>query len=238
MTARETGRRVRKPGHAELRHPGRRPVAMNPSRIALVAACLVSSALLTACGAASSPSAVASAAPTGTPAPVVTPTPAVTPTPVVTPTPPATPAPTPIPTPTAVPTPPGPTARPGREAMLAELEKNLAKWEAARPDSYTYTYMAGCFCPEEYTGPFKVTVSNDEVLIEAANPGGPKPNAQVRPTIGDVFGAAVGAIAGADKVDITYDATYGFPSRVAIDNIEQAVDDEVTYTVEAFAAVP
>ena len=42
------------------------------------------------------------------------------------------------------------------------------------------------------------------------------------------------ASAEADKVEVTYDPTYGFPTILAIDQIEQAMDDELYITVDNF----
>ena len=42
------------------------------------------------------------------------------------------------------------------------------------------------------------------------------------------------ALTEADKVEVTYDPTYGFPAILAIDQIEQAMDDELYITVDNF----
>jgi hypothetical protein len=41
----------------------------------------------------------------------------------------------------------------------------------------------------------------------------------------------------ADKVEATYDATYGFPSRVNVDAIQNAVDDEYSVQISNFEAL-
>jgi hypothetical protein len=42
----------------------------------------------------------------------------------------------------------------------------------------------------------------------------------------------------ADEVLVTYDATYGFPTSISIDQIKEAVDDEISYQVENFEVLP
>jgi Family of unknown function (DUF6174) len=153
--------------------------------------------------------------------------------------------PTPVPIPAATPSPSLPplptdsvaTAKRDREKALAELDSNRAKWDASHPVSYRYTYHEGCFCPQTLTGPFRVTVRVDTLLIEPAQPGGPQPAPQVRPAIEDVFAAARNAIASASAFQVTYDPTWGFPIEVATDPIRDAVDDESTITVSDFTAL-
>jgi hypothetical protein len=214
----------------------------------LIPVFLVAAALAGGC-VAGAPSAAAPTAPGGplaTPAPTITAatatcTPAPTLAPTITPVPSITPVPTVVPTPTAVPTdvPSAPPVRPDRVKALEELNANLAKWRASHPVSYQYTWFTGCFCPESYRGPFRVTVRVDQVLIQPGTPGGAQPGNDVpqRLPIEAVFAAARDALATADAVDITYDPTYGFPTSVAVDAIKQAVDDEYTITIESFATL-
>jgi len=42
----------------------------------------------------------------------------------------------------------------------------------------------------------------------------------------------------ADEVLVTYDTTYGIPTSISIDNIKEAVDDEIFYQVENFEVLP
>jgi len=46
------------------------------------------------------------------------------------------------------------------------------------------------------------------------------------------------SVQGADKLTVTYDTTYGFPSDISIDYIELAADDELYLTVSAFEPLP
>ena len=43
---------------------------------------------------------------------------------------------------------------------------------------------------------------------------------------------------GADEVLVTYDDTYGFPSTISIDQIKEAIDDEIAYQVDNFEVLP
>lgn len=46
------------------------------------------------------------------------------------------------------------------------------------------------------------------------------------------------SVQGADKLTVSYDPTYGFPSEISIDFIELAVDDELYLSVSAFEPLP
>jgi len=41
----------------------------------------------------------------------------------------------------------------------------------------------------------------------------------------------------ADRLDVRYDPRLGYPLEIAIDFIERAIDDEVTYTAAELAAI-
>ncbi|MBI2333200.1 MAG: hypothetical protein HYU84_13770, partial [Chloroflexi bacterium] len=56
--------------------------------------------------------------------------------------------------------------------------------------------------------------------------------------IENLFAVAEESLANADKVEITYDPTYGFPASIAVDQIEMAMDDEISYSVENFEVLP
>ena len=53
-------------------------------------------------------------------------------------------------------------------------------------------------------------------------------------TVEGLFAIAGENLANADKVEIAYDATYGFPVSIVVDRIEMAMDDEISYYVENF----
>jgi hypothetical protein len=42
----------------------------------------------------------------------------------------------------------------------------------------------------------------------------------------------------ADKVDVEYDPTYGFPTTASIDFVEEAVDDELYLSISNFEELP
>ena len=115
----------------------------------------------------------------------------------------------------------------------SDLEAAEARWAEAGIDDYTLTVHYACFCLRERTGPFEVTVSGG-VVVEIRFDG-----EVIEPTPGltpvDVFTveglfAEIRDNAGADRLTVEYD-DIGVPIRIDIDQIERAVDDELTITV-------
>ena len=146
------------------------------------------------------------------------------------------------PPPTTEPTTTGPNrstttvvTKSGREAAVNELAKRRAMWDAKHPVAYRFKVGVGCFCPPSITGPWLVTARVDTREIVPATPGGDQPlGSQLPPDVEGVFAKAKDALAKADKVEIEYDETYGFPTKVQIDWITNAVDDEQTLTISDF----
>jgi hypothetical protein len=58
------------------------------------------------------------------------------------------------------------------------------------------------------------------------------------PDIPGLFAVVEEAATEADELDTEFDATYGFPTSISIDWIENAVDDEVAYVMQDFVAGP
>lgn len=124
----------------------------------------------------------------------------------------------------------------------SEYDKNLAKWNEANISHYRYSLFIGCFCPFMEDMPVTVEVNNGEIVsitsgkgiaIDSASPL--KEVVDRYSTIDRVFLALKADLTGdADDVVVEYDTTYGFPSNVAVDNIKQAMDDEISYQVSDF----
>lgn len=106
------------------------------------------------------------------------------------------------------------------------------------PDSYAYTLTESCFCV--YVGPVRVTVTDGEIeSVRALGDTQGVPQEQidaVGQTLAELTALAGRAEREADDVTARYDPTHGFPTRLDIDWLRDAVDDEVTYTATDFQA--
>jgi len=117
---------------------------------------------------------------------------------------------------------------PGSEQ--SQLETNRQRWRATGVTSYTFTVSTLCFCA--VTGPVRVTVVNDSVVSATQTSNGQSVNPAWMPTIERLFDfIARGIDEHAVVLDVTYDASLGFPSKITYDGSFAIADEEITYTV-------
>jgi hypothetical protein len=99
--------------------------------------------------------------------------------------------------------------------------------------SYSFLLEQVCYCP--ITGPARVTVEDGEVTSAVIAEGGhgvkkgSDAPVYLRLTINDVIARANDT--GAAEVVVDWPEGQDWPSSVAVDQIENAVDDEVTYLI-------
>lgn len=102
------------------------------------------------------------------------------------------------------------------DADLAEAEQ---RWSDAGIEDYTYTLTWQCFCPEGGV-PSVVDVQGGEVV-------GSTPELPEATTIAGLFDIVRDAIASdPEALDVTYDATLGYPTRLDVDPMANAMDEE------------
>jgi Family of unknown function (DUF6174) len=124
------------------------------------------------------------------------------------------------------------TSEPDEQRMV-ELDDRQGRWDEAQPPSYRFTVAAQCFCLETFTRPRSIIVEGGQVVAEDPAPGDDADPERVL-TIEDLFDRARIAIDHADAVEIVYDNDFDFPSTIAIDDMLDAIDDEITYVVTHF----
>jgi len=126
-------------------------------------------------------------------------------------------------------------------ATTNEFEKNQSLWDTANITHYRYTLTVSCFCAFMDEMPLTVEVENDQVasitsvkgtVIDSTN--SLYPVVVNYATMDQLFVQLKSALADADEVSVSYDTTYGFPTSIAIDQIKDAIDDELFITVENF----
>lgn len=124
----------------------------------------------------------------------------------------------------------------------AELARNQATWQKNNIRSYRYQLTVGCFCMMNATMPITVAV-RDGAVVALTDANGvtvalddPGAGFFMRYTTIDGIYAELAStwFREADKLTITYDPTYGFPSEISADFIEMAADDELYLSVSEF----
>lgn len=121
----------------------------------------------------------------------------------------------------------------------SDVERNLDKWEAQGITDYRFNLNIGCFCAWSDLMPLTIEVRNSEtVSISAHGQQVTDPilgNFMQYDTVEDLFKVILSAQeSGADEIKTEYDPVYGFPTTIAIDFIEMAMDDEMGIFVTEF----
>lgn len=127
-----------------------------------------------------------------------------------------------------------------------EFSRNREKWQDANITHYQFELTVGCFCPFRSQMPFTVEVKDNQVVSmvdvngDALSTDDPMNEFILKyATIDRIFSELdTDSVREADKLTISYDATYGFPNETYIDYIERAMDDELGLTVAAFEPLP
>ena len=124
----------------------------------------------------------------------------------------------------------------------SEYDQNLKKWQEANIEHYRFDLFIGCFCPFRNIMPLTIEVQNGEVVsitqVDGVVVATDDPSYELfisAASMDSLFTMLEADLNGdADEVLVTYDATYGFPTSISVDQIKEAVDDEIFYQVENF----
>jgi len=131
-------------------------------------------------------------------------------------------------------------------AQGKQLDSNLQKWQAQSISHYRMKVNIGCFCPFFDRMPVTVEVQGGEVLSVTDSQGQPvAADDPIRSfgnerlmTVDGAFDYAREAIQKADKTEVTYDPSLGYPVQLVIDRIELAIDDEMSVLISEFEVLP
>jgi hypothetical protein len=126
----------------------------------------------------------------------------------------------------------------GATGLSRDLALARARWEERGPASYSITVSRLCECLEEWSGPVVVTVQNGVVESRHYTRNGaavPSRYDHLFPSVPGLFELVERARReGAAQLDVSYDPTFGYPTRIAIDWHATHVDEEETYTASDF----
>jgi Family of unknown function (DUF6174) len=132
------------------------------------------------------------------------------------------------------------TAVGGAIGNQSEIEQNRAKWQDANISHYRYHLFISCFCVFNEDMPLIIEVQDGEVVSMEFQSG-----KEIDPSLHELFDkyATIDRLfaeldadlnGAADTVTAKYDATYGFPTEVTIDFVQEAADDELYLTLSNF----
>ena len=122
---------------------------------------------------------------------------------------------------------------------------NLAyqeRWVKGQISNYRFTLKVICFCPSERVDPIRIEVRNNQVtsLVYAGTGLVPSRNFwENENTIDKLFVIIhANATQSGGKLEVSYDTTLSYPTRIFIDPIPNAVDDEIGYEISSFERLP
>ena len=114
------------------------------------------------------------------------------------------------------------------------------KWAAKNLKDYQYTFNWACFCPPEHNKPVVVTVRNGVVsAVKYADGSGAvdKTKYASYKTIEGLFEFLQDAInRNAYRIEVSYDATLGFPTLASIDYDQRVSDEEMSFKAGSLVA--
>jgi hypothetical protein len=126
----------------------------------------------------------------------------------------------------------------GEDGNRDLLERNRRRWAENAPANYHFVFQRVCFCPLEIVSPVEVVVRGGVVVSRTYVQTGQPVTTQhtaLFPAIEGVFDVIVDALdRGADRLEVTYDGRYGFPTDATFDYVLNAVDDELAFRVRSF----
>ena len=120
----------------------------------------------------------------------------------------------------------------GSNGLTGELEAAEERWARSGVSDYTLEIGYGCFCVQERTGPFAVTVRDGAVVEIRLDGAVIQPEPGVTPvevfTVEGLFEEIKSSL-DADEITVSY-AELGNPTMIDIDRFIDAADDELTIT--------
>ena len=121
------------------------------------------------------------------------------------------------------------------QAQLDELGRNAERWAASGITRYAFTYRPSCFCD---TTPHLVVVDGGTTRIDGSPVDPSQPLHDWIPAgVPGLFALVRQAIDG-DEVSTTYDPATGVPTAMDSDPMQNAIDDELAFTITDWTLDP
>ena len=123
------------------------------------------------------------------------------------------------------------------------LQHNHSLWESKAVQHYRFNLKIGCICPWSALMPLTIEVKNGEIISMTASNGGDispyQDTFRQHGTIESLFALVDAAISRrVYRLEVQYDATYGFPTSIVIDPSHMIMDDETGYYVTNVEFLP
>ena len=130
---------------------------------------------------------------------------------------------------------------PGRGSRTVELTRNRQRWASAGVHDYEFDYQLSCFCVTDATENVHVVVRGDQVSAAFRIRDGLPATRQFGkwPTVADLFDSVQRHIeAKSERLEVSYDPTYGYPRSIVADGSFMVADDESSQTASNLRPLP
>ena len=122
------------------------------------------------------------------------------------------------------------------------LDKYRQQWQQANIRHYEYVFQRGCFCPSDVRAEVLIEVKDGKVL----NANNHKSRRMIadhlslnRQTVDYFFSKIQAAIdSKAEKIEVKYNAQYGYPENVFIDYRKRLADEELRLSAKNLRILP
>jgi hypothetical protein len=128
-----------------------------------------------------------------------------------------------------------------RSADEIELARNRQRWVSAGLHDYEFDFQRICFCVPETTQRVHIVVRQDAIVSVVRVSDGQPASTSVTawPRVDELFLDVEQRLAQhIDRLDVTYDPTFGYPRSIVADIMLMAADDEYTLTAGNLRRLP
>ena len=129
------------------------------------------------------------------------------------------------------------------EPQRQAYKHNLSLWKSQAIRHYRFNLEVGCNCPWSRLMPLDIEVRDGEIVsMVASNDGDVTPyleSFRFHGTIDSLFNTVDSSISMFTyRLEVKYDATYGFPTSIIIDPSRMITDDAIGYYITNFEVLP
>ena len=124
----------------------------------------------------------------------------------------------------------------------SDIAVHESHWNSLSPSSYTYRFQWSCFCAGDFVAPVDITVTTGAITaVKNHDTGAAQPPARFTDyrTIPGLFAFLHEAERrNAARITVTWDEALSYPRTAFIDYVQNAADDEMSFTASDLTALP
>jgi hypothetical protein len=133
------------------------------------------------------------------------------------------------------------TGPPVHPVETLELARNRQRWASAGVHDYEFDFRRLCFCAPEATEQVHIVVRQDAIVSVVRTRDGQTASTTyaVWPRVDDLFADVEQRLEQhAERIDVQYDPTFGYPRSIVADIALMAADDEYSLTAGNLRRLP